>query len=67
MRISNNTKKAALALAGSLAGLLVARAKGRDATALVLIGGFVGGFIGEEYLPNEGCGKQLLEKGHKTK
>ena len=57
MKLSKNSKKAGLALIGSMAGFLVAKwCKTEEAYPFILIGGFVGNYIGEEYIPEEGCG-----------
>ena len=54
MKLSKNTKKAALAVAGSLAGLAIGKwRKCEDTYPYILIGGFLGNFIGEEYLPDD--------------
>ena len=54
MRLSKNTKKAGLALIGSMAGFLVARKmKIEDYYPFILFGGFVGNTLGEELIPEE--------------
>jgi ABC-type multidrug transport system permease subunit len=54
MRLSKNSKKAGLALIGSLAGFLAAkRLKAEEIYPFILIGGFIGNYIGEEYIPEE--------------
>jgi hypothetical protein len=54
MRLSKNSKKAGLALIGSLAGFLAAkRLKTEETYPFILIGGFIGNYIGEEYIPEE--------------
>ena len=54
MRLSKNSKKAGLALIGSMAGFLVAKhLKSEETYPFILIGGFVGNFVGEEYIPEE--------------
>jgi hypothetical protein len=54
MRLSKNSKKADLALIGSLAGFLAAkRLKAEEIYPFILIGGFIGNYIGEEYIPEE--------------
>lgn len=54
MRLSKNSKKAGLALMGSLAGFLAAKQLNTEDTFLfILIGGFIGNYIGEEYIPEE--------------
>lgn len=56
MRLSKNSKKAGLALIGSMAGFLVAKwCKTEEIYPFILIGGFLGNYIGEEYIPGEGC------------
>lgn len=56
MRLSKNSKKAGLALIGSLAGILAAKwCKTEEVYPFILIGGFLGNYIGEEYIPEEGC------------
>ncbi|MCG8323758.1 MAG: hypothetical protein MI921_29975 [Cytophagales bacterium] len=56
MRLSKNSKKAGLALTGSMAGFLAAKwLKTEEVYPFILIGGFVGNYIGEEYIPEEGC------------
>ena len=54
MRLSKNSKKAGLALMGSLAGFLAAKRLSSEETfPFILIGGFIGNYIGEEYIPEE--------------
>ena len=54
MRLSKNSKKAGLALVGSLAGFLAAKKfNTEDTFPFILIGGFIGNYIGEEYIPEE--------------
>ena len=54
MRLSKNSKKAGLALVGSLAGFMAAKQlKTEDTIPFILIGGFIGNYIGEEYIPEE--------------
>ena len=54
MRLSKNSKKAGLALVGSLAGFLAAKQfNTEDTFPFILIGGFIGNYIGEEYIPEE--------------
>ena len=54
MRLSKNSKKAGLALIGSLAGFLAAKRFNSEETfPFILIGGFIGNYIGEEYIPEE--------------
>ena len=56
MRLSKNSKKAGLALIGSMAGFLAAKwLKTEEVYPFILIGGFVGNYIGEEYIPEENC------------
>lgn len=56
MKLSKNSKKAGLALIGSMAGFLAAKwLKTEEVYPFILIGGFVGNYIGEEYIPEEGC------------
>ena len=56
MRLSKNSKKAGLALMGSMAGFLVAKwCKTEEVYPFILIGGFLGNYIGEEYIQEEGC------------
>lgn len=56
MRLSKNSKKAGLALIGSMAGFLIAKwCKTEEVYPFILIGGFVGNYIGEEYIPEERC------------
>ncbi len=62
MKISKNTKKAGLALAGSIVAMLIAkRLKIKDYNPAVLLGGFIGSTIGEELIPEPSLGgtKQL--------
>ena len=54
MRLSKNTKKAGLALIGSMTGFLLAKQmKIEDYYPYILLGGFVGNTIGEELIPEE--------------
>lgn len=54
MKLSKNTKKAGLSLAGSLAAFLLARhLKIKDYYPYVLLGGFIGNTLGEELLPEK--------------
>ena len=56
MRLSKNSKKAGLALIGSMAGFLAAKwLKTEEVYPFILIGGFLGNYIGEEYIPEEKC------------
>ncbi|MGK7390280.1 MAG: hypothetical protein ACNS60_08010 [Candidatus Cyclobacteriaceae bacterium M2_1C_046] len=58
MRLSKNTKKAGLALIGSMAGFLMAKQlKIEDYYPFILLGGFLGNTIGEELIPEE-CSPQ---------
>ena len=51
MRLSKNSKKAGLALMGSMMGFLVAKwCKTEEVYPFILIGGFLGNYIGEEYI-----------------
>ena len=62
MKISKNTKKAGLALAGSILAIIIAkRLKVEDYNPAVLLGGFIGSTIGEELIPEPNLGnpKQL--------
>jgi len=54
MKLSKNTKKAGLALAGSVTGYLIAKQLGKkDNYLYILIGGFIGSCIGEELLQDK--------------
>lgn len=54
MNFSKNTKKAGVALAGSLIGYWIAkRMQKKDNYPYILIGGFVGSCLGEELLEEE--------------
>jgi len=54
MRLSKNTKKAGLALIGSMAGFLMAKQlKIEDYYPFILLGGFLGNTIGEELILEE--------------
>ena len=54
MKISKNTKKAGLALIGSLTGFMIARhMKIENNYPYILLGGFVGNTLGEELIPEE--------------
>lgn len=54
MKLSKNTKKAGLALIGSMAGFLMAKQlKIEDYYPFILLGGFLGNTIGEELIPEE--------------
>ena len=54
MRLSKNSKKAGLALIGSLAGFLAAKQLNTEDTfPFILIGGFIGNYIGEEFISEE--------------
>ena len=54
MKLSKNTKKAGLALVGSLAGFLMAKhLKIEDYYPFILLGGFLGNTIGEEMIPED--------------
>ncbi|MBP2831264.1 hypothetical protein J8281_03605 [Aquimarina sp. U1-2] len=54
MKLSKNSKKAGLALMGSMVGFLTAKyLKTEEIYPFILIGGFVGNFIGEEYIPED--------------
>lgn len=54
MKLSKNTKKAGLALVGSMTGFLIARQmKIEDYYPFILLGGFLGNTIGEELIPEE--------------
>ena len=56
MKLSKNSKKAGLALIGSLTGFLVAKwCKTDEIYPFILIGGFLGNYIGEEYIPETQC------------
>ena len=51
MKISKNTQKAALALVGSMLGFIVAKKYSpKETYPFILIGGFVGNFLGEELI-----------------
>ena len=57
MRLSKNSKKAGLALIGSMAGFLISKwSKTEEVYPFILIGGFLGNYIGEEYIL-EDCSK----------
>jgi len=61
MKLSKNTKKAGLALIGSMSAFLLARQlKIKDYYPYVLLGGFIGNTLGEELLPEECEVKQSL-------
>jgi len=54
MKLSKNTKKAGLALIGSMAGFLMAKQlKIEDYYPFILLGGFLGNTLGEELIPEE--------------
>ena len=54
MKLSKNTKKAGLALIGSMTGFLLAKQmKIEDYYPDILLGGFVGNTLGEELIPEE--------------
>lgn len=54
MKLSKNTKKAGLALVGSMTGFLIARQmKIEDYYPFILLGGFLGNTLGEELIPEE--------------
>ena len=54
MKLSKNTKKAGLALVGSMTGFLIARQmKIEEYYPFILLGGFLGNTIGEELIPKE--------------
>ena len=54
MKLSKNTKKAGLALIGSMTGFLLAKQmKIEDYYPYILLGGFVGNTLGEELIPEE--------------
>lgn len=54
MKLSKNTKKAGLALVGSMSAFLLARQlKIKDYYPYVLLGGFIGSTLGEELLSEE--------------
>jgi hypothetical protein len=60
MKLSKNTKKAGLALIGSMAGFLMAKQlKIEDYYPFILLGGFLGNTIGEELIPEE-CNPQNM-------
>ena len=64
MTLSKNSKKAGLALIGSMAGFLVAKhLKSEETYPFILIGGFVGNFVGEEYIPEELSANYTLPMG----
>jgi len=51
MKVSKNTQKAALALVGSMLGFIVAKKYSpKETYPFILIGGFVGNFLGEEFI-----------------
>ncbi|WP_378182057.1 hypothetical protein [Aquimarina sp. SS2-1] len=51
MKVSKNTQKAALALVGSMLGFIVAKQYSpKETYPFILIGGFVGNFLGEELI-----------------
>ena len=51
MKVSKNTQKAALALVGSMLGFIVAKKfSPKETYPFILIGGFVGNFLGEELI-----------------
>ncbi len=54
MKVSKNTKKAGLALVGSMLGFILAKKYTPNETyPFILIGGFIGSCIGEELIPEE--------------
>lgn len=54
MKLSKNTKKAGLALVGSMAGFMVAKHFNiEDYYPLILLGGFLGNTLGEELIQEE--------------
>lgn len=54
MKLSKNTKKAGLALVGSLAGFVIAKhLRIEDYYPFILLGGFLGNTLGEEMIPEE--------------
>lgn len=54
MNLSKNTKKAGLALMGSMAGFLLAKKlEIKEYYPFVLLGGFLGNTVGEELIPED--------------
>lgn len=54
MKLSKSTKKAGLALIGSMTGFLLAKQmKIEDYYPYILLGGFVGNTLGEELIPEK--------------
>ncbi|GAA4273618.1 hypothetical protein U6A24_18390 [Aquimarina gracilis] len=54
MRLSKNTKKAGLALMGSMLGFIVAKKYApKETYPFILIGGFLGSVLGEELITEE--------------
>ncbi len=54
MKLSKNTKKAGLALVGSLTGFVIAKhLRIEDYYPFILLGGFLGNTIGEEMIPED--------------
>ncbi len=54
MRLSKTTKKAGLALMGSLLGFIIAkRYSPKETYPFILIGGFIGNCLGEELVEEE--------------
>lgn len=49
--VSKNTKKASLALVGSMLGFIIAKKYApKESYPIILIGGFIGSFLGEEFI-----------------
>lgn len=49
--VSKNTKKASLALVGSMLGFIIAKKyASKESYPFILIGGFIGSFLGEELI-----------------
>lgn len=54
MELSKNSKKAGLALMGSMLGFIVAKKYApKETYPFILLGGFIGNFIGEEFIVEE--------------
>lgn len=54
MKVSKNTKKATLALVGSMLGFIIAKKYApKESYPFILLGGFIGNCLGEELIPTE--------------
>ncbi len=57
MKLSKNTKKAGLALVGSMLGFIIAKKYSpKETYPFILIGGFIGNCLGEELIHEENKG-----------